>query len=104
MPKRDNQSSTSSSTATRAMLEEPGQYNVVFHNDDFTTMDFVVMVLEVVFEKTAPQAESIMLHVHQHGSAVVGTYTYDMAMTRAQRAMLMAREQQFPLRITVEQA
>jgi ATP-dependent Clp protease adaptor protein ClpS len=104
MPRSNQQSGSSPAAVTRVNTCEPEQYNVLFHNDDFTTMDFVVMVLEDVFDKTAPQAEAIMLQVHEQGCAVVGTYTYDMAMTRAATATHMAREQQFPLRITVEQA
>ena len=99
MPRSNQQSGSSPAAETRVNTCEPEQYNVLFHDDDFTTMDFVVMVL-----KTAPQAEAIMLQVHEQGCAVVGTYTYDMAMTRAATATHMAREQQFPLRITVEQA
>ncbi len=104
MPLSNQQSGSSPASAVHVGTGEPEQFHVLFHNDDFTTMDFVVMVLEDVFGKTAPQAESIMLQVHEQGSAVVGTYTYDMAMTRAATATHMAREQQFPLRITVEQA
>lgn len=83
-------------------LREPKQYKVIFHNDDFTTMEFVVMVLAVVFHKNEADAERIMLDVHRHGQGVAGIYTYDIAVTKAQKATQMARNEDFPLRISVQ--
>lgn len=91
---------TSLSGKTR--IREPQKYKVVFHNDDFTTMDFVIEVLTKVFLKSLHDAYSFMLDVHHKGKATVGTYTYDMAKTRTMRATEMARAQGFPLRITIE--
>lgn len=88
----------------RTRLREPKRYKVILHNDDFTTMEFVVMVLAVVFRKTEADAESIMLNVHRQGRGVAGIYTYDIALTKAQKATQMARAEGFPLRITVEPA
>lgn len=87
---------------TRTRLREPKQYKVIFHNDDFTTMEFVVMVLAVVFHKNEADAERIMLDVHRHGQGVAGIYTYDIAVTKAQKATQMARNEDFPLRISVQ--
>ncbi|MDO4211905.1 MAG: ATP-dependent Clp protease adaptor ClpS, partial [Bacteroidales bacterium] len=87
---------------TRTRLREPKQYNVIFHNDDFTTMEFVVMVLAVVFHKSEADAERIMLDVHRHGQGVAGIYTYDIAVTKAQKATQMARNEDFPLRISIQ--
>lgn len=86
----------------RTRLREPQRYKVIFHNDDFTTMDFVVMVLAVVFHKTEADAERIMLDVHRQGRGVAGIYTYDIAVTKAHKATQMARAEGFPLRLTVE--
>lgn len=72
------------------------------HNDDITTMEFVVNVLRTVFFKTAEAATTLMLDVHHKGSAIVGTYSYDIAASKANKAMVMAREQGFPFRLTLE--
>lgn len=77
-------------------------YRVIMHNDDFTTMEFVVMVLRKVFFKGAVEAEKLMLTVHQKGKATIGLYTLDMAVSKSQKAMQMAREQGFPFRLTWE--
>jgi ATP-dependent Clp protease adaptor protein ClpS len=83
-------------------LKEPRRYKVIMHNDDFTTMDFVVMVLVQVFLKSQQDAEALMLQVHRSHKAVVGIYSYDMAMSKVKKATTMARSQGFPLRLTVE--
>ncbi len=85
-------------------LQEPQQYNVVFHNDDFTPMDFVVMVLKTVFRKTDAEAELLMMKVHKHGKAIVGTYTLDIAASKANKATRMAKQENHPLQISVEPA
>ena len=87
---------------TRTTVELPHMYRVIFHNDDITTMDFVVEVLEKVFRKSTAEATSLMLQVHTQGQAAVGTYTYDIAVTRRNKAKAMARAEGFPLRITIE--
>ena len=83
-------------------IREPRRYQVIIHNDDFTTMEFVVMVLKEVFFLSEENAQALMLQVHHSGKAVVGVYTYDIAVPKAQKATNMARENGFPLRITVE--
>lgn len=80
----------------------PKHYKVIFHNDDFTTMEFVVKVLVEVFYKSETEATTIMLAVHEQGKAVVGIYSYDMAVTLVKKAMVMARDAGFPLRISYE--
>lgn len=85
-------------------VKEPKRYNVVMWNDDFTTMEFVVEILVDIFKKDEITAESIMLGVHQKGKAVVGTYPYDIAMTKVTTAIARAREQGYPFRMTVEEA
>ena len=90
---------TSLRERSRVDLREPRRYKVIFHNDDFTTMDFVVKVLTVVFFKTAVEAERLMLEVHNTGSAVVGIYTCDVAKSKVRKATAMARAEGFPLRL-----
>ena len=86
----------------RTNLKEPRRYKVIIYNDDFTTMEFVVLVLKQVFFKSEEDANALMLKVHHSDKAVVGIYTYDIAVSKARKATAMAREQGFPLRLTVE--
>ena len=88
---------------TRSRIAEPKQYKVIMHNDDFTTMEFVVEILKDIFHKNHGEAERIMLLVHQKGSAVVGKYSYDMAQTKIIQSMTRAKEQGFPFRLTMEE-
>ena len=83
-------------------IDEPRRYKVIIYNDDFTTMDFVVMILRQVFLKSEEEANALMLRVHHSDKAVVGIYTYDIAMSKVRKATEMAREEGFPLRLTVE--
>ena len=89
---------------TRINIREPRHYRVVMHNDDFTPMDFVVDILIDIFHKGVPDAERLMLMVHESGRAAVGSYPYDIAVTKVQTAMARAREQGYPFRMTVEEA
>ncbi len=88
---------------TRNRLKEPKQYQVIMHNDDFTTMEFVVEVLMEVFHKKAAEAEQLMMDVHRKGSAVVGIYPRDIARTRIAEAVRRARQKGFPFRLTMEE-
>ena len=86
----------------RVLIEEPRQYKVIFHNDDFTTMEFVTEVLRQVFNKPADEAVTLMMKVHREGQAIVGVYSYDVAMTKASQATAKARQEGFPPKITCE--
>ena len=86
----------------RTDIREPRRYKVIIYNDDFTTMEFVVMVLKQVFLKSEEEAQALMLQVHHSDKAVVGIYSYDIAMSKTRKATNMAREQGYPLRLTVE--
>ena len=86
----------------RTELREPRRYKVTIYNDDFTTMEFVVKVLMEVFFKSQAEAEQLMLTVHHSDKAVVGIYTYDIAVSKVRKAQEMAREAGFPLRLTYE--
>ena len=79
------------------------RYKDIMHNDDVTTMEFVIMVLMDVFYKTEEEAERLMLEVHNNGSAIVGRYTWDIACTKQQRVQILAAQEEFPLRVTIEQ-
>ena len=81
---------------------EPRRYKVTIYNDDFTTMEFVVMILTQIFFKSEAEAETLMLQVHHSDKAVVGIYSYDVATSKVRKATNMAREAGYPLRLTVE--
>jgi len=89
---------------TRINIKEPKHYRVIMHNDDFTSMEFVVNVLIDIFHKDEIEAEHLMLMVHESGKAAVGTYPYDLAVTKVQVATARAREEGFPFRMTIEEA
>lgn len=93
---------TGAKTRERTLIEEPRQFKVIFHNDNITTMEFVTDVLRTVFKKPADEAVTLMMRVHREGQAVVGIYSYDMAMTKVSIATSMARREGFPLSITCE--
>lgn len=89
---------------TRFRTKKPGRYHVLMHNDDVTTMDFVVMLLQRVFHHTEEDAEDIMLKIHNEGWAIVGTYYKDIAMSKTSYAISLAREEGFPLQLTIKEA
>lgn len=97
------QNQTSITSKSQYRERRPPMYDVIIHNDDVTTMDFVVMVLERVFLKSRKEAEQLMMYVHENGEAVAGTYIYDIAYSKADKATDMARSHNFPLLITVHQ-
>jgi ATP-dependent Clp protease adaptor protein ClpS len=83
-------------------LEEPKMYRVLLHNDDYTTMDFVVRILRNVFHKTEHESEQIMLDVHKKGKGVCGIYTLEIAKTKVEQVKALARQNKFPLMATYE--
>ena len=84
------------------VLKEPDMFRVILHNDDYTSMDFVVMILMKIFHKSQQEAENIMLTIHEKGSAVCGVYTYEIAQTKAEQVKKMAKQNEFPLLATIE--
>jgi len=89
-------------TETRRKVKRPQLFKVLLHNDDYTTMEFVVLVLMQVFRHTQDEAFRIMMHVHQQGVGTAGVYSFEIAETKAAKVMQMAREHEFPLRCSVE--
>jgi ATP-dependent Clp protease adaptor protein ClpS len=83
-------------------LEKVRRFQVLFHNDDYTTMEFVVLVLMKFFHKTETEATHIMLSIHHRGHGVAGIYTKDVAETKVAQVQEFARENGMPLRLTVE--
>jgi len=88
----------------RVEVTEPPSYKVVLHNDNYTTQEFVVEVLVEVFQKDIPTATKIMLDVHRRGRGVVGSFTYDVAVSKAEQVHQRARAREYPLRCSVEPA
>jgi len=89
-------------TESETKLEKPKLFKVLLHNDDFTTMEFVVFVLQYVFNKDDLEALSVMLKVHNEGVGVAGIYPYEIAKTKAEKTTNLARSREFPLLCTVE--
>lgn len=84
-------------------LEEPQMFKVLLHNDDYTSMVFVVEILTGVFHKTNAEAEQIMLHIHETGKAICGLYSFEIAQTKAQQVKQKAKQNEFPLLATIEE-
>ena len=89
-------------TRTRPQIRKPSMYRVLLLNDDYTTQEFVVIVLRKYFNKSAEEAVRIMLHVHNHGVGECGVYTYEVAETKVTQVMDFARKHQHPLQCIME--
>ena len=89
-------------TKTQVRTKKPSMYRVLILNDDYTPMEFVVLILERFFNKSREQATRIMLHVHQKGVGVCGVYTYEVAETKVAQVMDLARRNEHPLQCTME--
>lgn len=97
-----DEAGTVTRTRTERKLSPPPLYKVLLHNDDYTTMEFVVAVLEAVFSHPTPVATRIMLSIHHRGVGVAGVFPYEIAETKATQVMEMARKAEYPLLCTVE--
>ena len=84
-------------------LEEPKMFKVLLHNDDYTSMDFVIEVLIGIFHKSQAQSEEIMLQIHEKGKAICGVYSFEIAQTKAQQVKTKAKQNEFPLLATIEE-
>jgi ATP-dependent Clp protease adaptor protein ClpS len=94
---------TGIATETKKKVQKPPRFKVLLHNDDYTTMEFVVMVLKSVFRKSDEDAFKIMMAVHQAGVGVAGVYSYEIAEAKVNRAIELARSNDFPLLCTLEE-
>lgn len=101
---REGGTSTVTRTRTEKKVAKPPLYKVLLHNDDYTTMEFVVYVLMSVFHHGETEATQIMMHVHRKGVGVAGVYTKEIAETRISRVHELAKEHEFPLRCSMEEA
>ena len=89
-------------SAVEEQVEHPRLWKVLLHNDDFTTQEFVVWVLESIFHLPHAEAFTIMMHVHQAGVGVAGLYTRDVAETKVKATQQLAEQHEFPLLVTIE--
>jgi len=87
---------------TKDDVREPSMYKVLLHNDDYTTMEFVVEVLMLVFNKSAEEAVRIMLNVHRKGIGICGVYTFEVSETKVKSVQSLARRNGFPLKCSME--
>jgi ATP-dependent Clp protease adaptor protein ClpS len=97
---------TGDAVKERVQIEkrEPPQYKVVLLNDDYTTMEFVMRILEAVFQKSPAEAYQIMMHVHVNGRGIAGVYPWEVAETKAASVISLARDAGFPLKAVTEDA
>ena len=100
----ENKGDTELLSRDKEKLKKPGDYVVVLLNDHYTTMEFVVEILKVVFHKNSNEAKKIMLNVHNKGRGIVGVYTWDIAETKASQVLALAKQHGYPLKCVVEKA
>jgi ATP-dependent Clp protease adaptor protein ClpS len=98
----DTHESTLTESRSDQKLQPPKMWRVLLHNDDYTTQDFVVWVLETVFHKPTAEAFDIMLSVHRSGMGIAGVYTHDVAETKLKTTRQLAEQHEFPLLVTME--
>lgn len=84
-------------------VQEPSMYKVLLLNDDYTPMDFVVLILQSIFGKSMEEAIQLMMDVHKKGKGLAGVYTYDIAETKKNDAMTIAKQNQYPFRVEIEE-
>lgn len=105
-PGKDDDGDTSIVTKTRpssrTKLQKPQLYRVLLHNDNYTTRDFVVFLLQTVFSKSEADAVTIMMHVHNNGVGVAGVYTREVAETKVETVLSLARQNEYPLMCSME--
>ncbi len=98
----DGQGESSLEALLEAKVKRPKRYKVILHNDDYTTMDFVIYVLKRFFNKTDAESEALMLKIHHEGSAVCGIFSFEIAETKTQKVRECAKENSHPLKCTME--
>jgi len=103
MAKEDSVLQDKTRVTERDSLQEPPRYKVLLHNDDYTTMDFVIMILQTVFQKNTDEATRIMLSVHHQGIGIAGVFTREIGETKIAIVHRMAKRNQFPLKCSLEE-
>ena len=98
----EDEGGTGTLTETKKKVEKPPLFKVLLHNDDYTTMEFVVFVLKTIFHKSEPDAVKIMLAVHEQGVGIAGVYTFEIAEAKVSKVIELARQSEYPLLCTVE--
>ena len=101
-PRPHTDESTLTDSRTDQQLQQPRLWRVLLHNDDYTTQDFVIWVLESIFNKPRAEAFAIMLNVHRSGLGLAGVYTHDVAETKLKATRQAAEDHEFPLLVTME--
>ena len=104
MPERKDDPLGSIAIEDWVEIQEPPRYKVLLHNDDYTSMEFVVKILETVFRRSQQEATRIMLNVHEKGVGVAGIYTKEISETKIALVHDIARKNEFPLRCSMEKA
>jgi len=84
-------------------LEEPKMFQVILHNDDYTSMDFVINILMKIFHKKEIEAEALMFQIHKQGRAICGIYSFEIAQTKVKQVKELAKQNEFPLLATFEE-
>ena len=102
--RREDGTGVAVESRTKPKLKKPHMYKVLLHNDDYTTMEFVVYVLQSIFHHAEADAMQIMLHVHKTGIGVAGVYTREVAETRINQVETLARRHEYPLRCSMDEA
>ena len=103
MASHQGQSDSAVKERVQTEKREPTQYKVILLNDDYTTMEFVMQVLETIFQKSPAEAYRIMMQVHVNGSGIAGVYPWEVAETKVETVTSMARHAEFPLRAAIEE-
>jgi ATP-dependent Clp protease adaptor protein ClpS len=104
MAGRDDKTDSAVKDRAEIKNQEPKVYNVILLNDDYTTMEFVLQILEGLFQKSPAEAYRIMMHVHRNGRGLAGVYTWEVAETKAEQVAALAADAGYPLRATIEEA
>ncbi len=103
MPEWEDEFENPVITESKEEVKKPPLYKVLLHNDDYTTMEFVVFVLQFVFRHTPEDAHRIMWNVHRQGVGIAGVYTFEVAESKISKAEDLAREYEYPLLCTIEE-
>ena len=94
---------TATGTRSQTRLQYPSKYNVIFHNDDFTPMEWVVQLLVEIYDRTLEQAKDITIKIHETGQGVAGTYYFEIAEQKQHETVVLSRHNGHPLKVTLKE-